>query len=485
MTLEGIVANVLSIQYEKRLLIFDIEGFMRVFDYSALLANSSYQIISYNDIEAFRMRYESEIKSSEGNWAVIVSDDSYVPYDIRKGFYEVQLSLSTCFPKLDESTLKMHIYDLDIIGFAYGKVFEEKLPARETERFISETVLSTTNIERYVEFRRLSLFECISSNRDKSISYSEWIDIARVKALLEVYAASARVAVDFSFVNNAFAQFALGGYSMLSGQSSSAAPAILPKVLDYVAKDKAALIVMDGMSLFDFNVLSRYFDGINYELQCSYSLIPSTTAISRQSLLSGKYPSQLENPFSLSKEERGFYEAAAKHGYSRRQAAYFRGYDIEPSPFIKLLVIIINDIDDIVHGQQQGRLGMYSDITLLAKSGKLQALIRSLHTAGFTVYLTSDHGNTLCYGIGALRNSGVEVETRSKRMLILKKFADVSSEVAENTVEYPGYYLNKSFRYLVCETGVSFESKNNQVMTHGGITIDEVIVPFVKIKAVD
>lgn len=485
MMLKEIVANILSIQYEKRLLIFDTEGFMRTFDYSAMLVDSSYQITSYDDVEEFRLRYENEIKSSEGNLAVIVLDDSYVPYDIRKGFYEVQLSLNTCFPKLDESTLKMHISDLDIIDFAYGEVFEEKLSARETERFISETVLSATNIERYVEFRRLALSESISSRSAESISYSEWIDIAVVKASVEVYAARVGLAVDFSFVNDAFAQFALGDYSMLSGQSRSEAPAILSKVFDYVAKDKAALIVMDGMSLFDFNVLSRYFDGIEYELQCSYSLIPSTTAISRQSLLSGKYPSQLENPFSLSKEERGFYDAAAEHGYSRRQAAYFRGYDVQPSPFTKLMVIIINDIDDIVHGQQQGRLGMYNDITLLAKTGRLQALIRSLHTSGFTVYLTSDHGNTLCHGIGVLRNSGVEVETRSKRMLILKEFADISSEVAANTVEYPGYYLNKSFRYLVCETGVSFESKSNHVMTHGGITMDEVIVPFVKIKAVD
>lgn len=485
MTLEKIVANVLSIQYEKRLLIFDTEGFMSAFDYSAMLADSFYQIVSYDDIEVFRLRYENEIKSSEGNWAVIVLEDSYVPYDIRKGFYEVQLTLKTCFPKLDESTLKMYIPDLDIIGFTYGEVFEEKLSAWETDRFISETVLAASNIERYVEFHRLALYDRIASSRDKSISYSEWIDIAVVKASVEVYAARVGLVVDFSFVNDAFAQFTLGDYSMLSGQSSSAAPTILPKVFDYIAKDKAALIVMDGMSLFDFNVLSGYFDGIDYELQCSYSLIPSTTAISRQSLLSGKYPRQLENAFSLSKEEKSFYDAATEHGYSKQHAAYIRGYDVQWSPFTRLLAVIINDIDDIVHGQQQGRPGMFNDITLLAKTGRLQALIRSLYNAGFTVYLTADHGNTLCRGIGALRNVGVEVETKSKRMVILKDFADISNEVIENTVEYPAYYLDKDFRYLICNTGVSFDSKNKQVMTHGGITIDEVIVPFVKIKAVD
>lgn len=485
MTLVELVADILSIQYEKRLLIFDAECFRKAFDYAAMLADSSYCVVSYDDIEAFRLRFENEIKNSSDSWAVIVSDDSYVPYDIRKGFYEVQLSLTTVFPKLDDSVLRRHIGDLDIIGFTYGEVFSDKLSARDTERFISETVFSSANVKRYLEFRRLALTERISSSGGKPISYSEWIDIARVKASAEVYAARTGLSINLAFVDDAFAIFALGDYSKLSGQTSSAAPIILPKVFDYVAKDKAALIVMDGMSLFDFNILSRYFDGIEYELQCSYALIPSTTAISRQSLLSGKYPRQLENPFSLSKEERGFYDAAAEHGYSKQQAAYVRGYDVQPSPFTKLLAVIINDVDDIVHGQQQGRSGMYNDIALLAKSGRLQSLIRSLHKAGFMVYLTADHGNTLCRGIGALRNAGVEVETKAKRMLVLKDFADISNEVTENTVEYPAYYLDKNYKYLICKTGVSFDSKNSEVMTHGGIAIDEVIVPFIKIKAVD
>ncbi len=484
MTLKTIVADILSIQYEKRLLIFDAEGFASAFDYPPMLADACYRVVSYDDVEAIRLLYENELSSSDGNWAIIVRDDSYVPYDIRQACYEVQLSLHTVFPKLDASTLKKHVADLDLIGLAYGDVYGDKLSAGETERFISETAFSAANITRYVESRRLVLAEWISRS-GKSLNYSEWIVIAQAKASLEVYAARIGMTVDWSFAEDAFAEFVMGDYSTLSGQTSSAAPAILAKAFDYIAKGKVALIVMDGMSLFDFTILSHYFDGIEYELQCSYALIPSTTAISRHSLLGGKYPRQLENPFSLSKEEKEFYDAAAEHGYTKQQTAYVRGYDIQPSPFTKLLTVILNDIDDIVHGQQQGRQGMFNDITLLAKTGRLQALIRSLHNAGFTVYLTADHGNTLCRGIGTRRNMGVEVETKAKRMLILKDFADIGNEISENTIEYPGYYLDKNYKYLICKPGVSFDNKNSEVMTHGGITLDEVIVPFIKIKAVD
>lgn len=123
-------------------------------------------------------------------------------------------------------------------------------------------------------------------------------------------------------------------------------------------------------------------------------------------------------------------------------------------------------------------------MNLLAKSGKIQSLIRQLSESNFSVYLTSDHGNTLCKGIGAFRNSGVEVETKAKRMMIFKDFASLGEEVLINTYDYPGYYMDKNYKYRVCKNGISFDVKNSQVMTHGGMSIDEVIVPFVKIKAV-
>lgn len=484
MSLIELVADILSIPYEKRLLIDDSDRFLRMFDYRKTLTDSSYRIVDYEDIEAFRLQFESEIKHSDDRWAVILSEDIYVPYDIRQKFFEVRLSLNAIFPRLDESTLRMYIADLDIIGFTYRELYTDKLSKEDTERFVTDTVFAPVNVKKYLEFRRLVLAERIFLN-DKPINHVEWAEIAWAKAFLEGYAARVGIPYELSFVDDAFAAFVQSDYALLSGVANRAAPAILPKVLDYVAHDKAALIVMDGMSLFDFNILSRYFEGIEYEFRCTYALIPSTTAISRQSLLSGKYPRELADPFSLSKEEHGFYAAAAERGYTKQQAAYVRGYDVQPGPFTKLLAIIINDIDDIVHGQQQGRQGMYHDVTLLAKSGRLQALIRSLHHEGFTVYLTSDHGNTLCRGVGAIRSAGVEIETRSKRMLVLKDFAEISDTIFEHTVEYPGYYLDKNYKYLICKTGLTFDRKNNEIMTHGGITTSEVIVPFVKIKAVN
>jgi len=193
----------------------------------------------------------------------------------------------------------------------------------------------------------------------------------------------------------------------------------------------------------------------------------------------------LERPFDLSREEKEFIQKAKSIGYLENQILYTRGYTPNIGPKVKCLSIIINDIDDLVHGQTQGRMGMYNNINLLAKSGKLQNLIKRLSVEGFSIYLTSDHGNTQCTGLGMAKGIGIEVETRSKRMLILKDFAKSDELIAShNLIEYPGYYLKKQYKYYICDNGTSFDTKDSMVMTHGGISIDEVIVPFIYIKAV-
>jgi hypothetical protein len=368
-----------------------------------------------------------------------------------------------------------------LISFAYGELYSSCDTREKTEKFISDTVFSKGNIKNYCE---LMIKNLLPSGDKSGITANGWIEIARKKALIDYYAAKANISIDTSFVDAEFEKFIFDGYQKLSGETKKEAPAILPKVIDFIAHGKTALIVVDGMSLFDFEIISRYLEGIDYEYHCTYALIPTTTAISRQGLLSGKYPRELENPFTLSQEEKGFMEAAKNRGYTKQQSLYAKGYNPPISHFTRFAAIIINDIDDLVHGQKQGRVGMYNDVSLLAKSGKLQTLIQDLYSQGFNIYITSDHGNTPCIGAGAIRNAGVEVETRSKRMFVLKDFAEEKDSFGDKVVTYPGYYLDKDYKYYVCESGVSFDNKNEEVMTHGGISIDEVIVPFIKVKAV-
>lgn len=118
------------------------------------------------------------------------------------------------------------------------------------------------------------------------------------------------------------------------------------------------IVVMDGMSEFDWRIISQSFKGMKYEQSAVFAMVPTSTSVSRQCLLSNKYPSQLMEPWKQSKEKTEF-------------------------------------------------------------------------------------------------------------------------------VEFPKYYLSKEYDYLICDIGESLDAKGEDVMTHGGLSIDEVVVPFITIKAVE
>ena len=474
--------KLLSLEKEIKIIVFTEPSICEATGLRNLLSSNGYTVCEYNDVESFRVTFEERIKPNIEKTTVIVSTEIYVPYDIRRVFHEVYLSARTLFPNLNADTVMSHVNDWDIISFALAQSYSDFTQAKETERFIQDIVFSIGVIEQYCR----SSTDKLLSACDEAINYQDWINIANRKASVEYYAAMKNVDVDLSFADEAFQRFISDGYARLSSEVNSHSPPIVTKVLSVILADKnekSALIVMDGMSLFDFKAISRHFRGIQYEHGCSYALIPTTTPISRQSLLSCKYPRELSKPFSLADEEKEFRATVVSFGFSPTQVDFLRGYDNEISPLSKLIAIVINDVDGIVHGQRQGRAGMFNDMDLLGRSGKLQSLIKRLAALGFAVYITADHGNTLCTGVGGFR-SGVEVESRSMRMAILKDFAEANTLLAENATEYQGFYLDKEYRYYICKNGVSFDNKGEVVMTHGGMSIDEVVIPFIRIRSV-
>ena len=57
------------------------------------------------------------------------------------------------------------------------------------------------------------------------------------------------------------------------------------------------------------------------------------------------------NPWSQSKEKQEFTECARSLGFTDRQISYQRGYDSDFDFMVRCGAVIINDIDDMVHGQ--------------------------------------------------------------------------------------------------------------------------------------
>ncbi|MDD2284387.1 MAG: PglZ domain-containing protein [Paludibacter sp.] len=479
-------------------------------NYSADFLAHGFEVIKYKDDLSFRIEYEEKLNNDGDKIAAVAHTDSYIPYDIRCRLHNFTISLSSLFPMLNIDVLRgKSALDLDLLCLSYQSNTENLWTRNQTEHFFRTKVYTKANVKKYLTQTLCKLKSLMKSTSsyggwlliakenpeyedsiaitEEKINYKDWFAIAEEKAKIDVLAVKYDIEIDTSEINRRFQDYALAQFGQLSQIIDRGTPVLISRAMEYIHENssKFVIIVMDGMSEFDWNIISKSFSDIPYEQTAAFAMIPTTTSVSRQCLLSNKYPSQLLEPWKQSKEKAGFIACAKELGYTEEQIGYARGYDAEFNSFVRCGVIIINDVDDLIHAQQQGRLGMFNDITVLANQSKLADATKRFLAAGYDVYITSDHGNTPCTGLGKLMGTGVEVETKSRRMLVLKDFADKETLLEKyGLIEYPKYYLTKDYDYLICDIGDSFDAKGEDVMTHGGITLDEVVVPFIKIKAV-
>ncbi len=475
-----------SAEYEKLVLLIDEDGLEEKTGYSAYFVTHGFRIVKYENDLVYRSKIEGLVREGEEKFLMIARPGVYIPYDVQKTFRTPKLSISKLFPKLNALALKDAAdLDYDLLTLAYQKNFSDLSAYKATVSFIRDSVLGKDNVRRYMD----DLCRELTEDVDKASSYRDWFAVAEKKASIHVLAEQYGIQVDIEDVCRPFVDYILKNFGKLSSEMAGDTPVLVSRAMDYMHdhSKKFVIIVMDGMSEFDWKILSRSFGDIKYDVSHAMAMIPTVTSVSRQCLLSNKFPRELENPWSQSKEKKEFTECAKRMGYVDVQIGYDRGYEADFGAAVSCAAIIINDVDDMVHGQLQGRTGMYNDISLLMWQGKLIGTVRRMLQRGFDVYISADHGNVPCTGMGKLMKSGVETETKSHRMVVLKDFADKSAilEKYAGIIEYPGYYLDKDFTYLICGIGGSFDVKGEEVMNHGGITIDEVIVPFIKIKAVD
>lgn len=470
--------------YANLIWINDADRLNRIAAYSSAFAEHGFEVIEYQDDLRFRTGYEHKVKSGNEKLAVMSFGRAYIPYDILTRFTAYTVSLRAIFPKLNSDVLSHKSkMDLDLLTMVIAKNLDNLTTPGQTEKFFETVVYGKDNLLHYFRTKLKHILQKAKSNP----SYRDWYRIAEEKAQIDRYSVQYGLNIDTSEINKMFQNYVLQSFGTLSSKIDRDTPVLVSRAMEYMhgQSEKFAIIVMDGMSEFDWSIISQSFAGVRYEQEAAFAMIPSTTSISRQCLLSNKFPSQLIAPWAQSKEKAEFTECAKSLGYADSQIGYSRGYDTDFSNAVRCGAVIINDVDDMVHAQPQGRLGMYNDISVLSDEGKLRKLTDRLLAKGFDVYITADHGNTLCNGIGRFVGAGVDVETKSHRMVVLRNFAD-KAKMADKfgLIEYPKNYLPKEYDYLICNTDTSLDNSGDQVMTHGGMTIDEVVVPFIKIKAV-
>ena len=275
-------------------------------------------------------------------------------------------------------------------------------------------------------------------------------------------------------------------------------PRYLARLLEDDPRARVALVLLDGLSLDQWLVLRDVLQSGGKEWRVHddavFAWVPTITPVSRQAAFSGKPPVYFRESINTTAKEEALWRAFW-HGedLSSRQVGYLKGLgdtsdlgrvgDLLSHPKLRAIGLVINKVDDIMHGMELGAAGMHNQVRQWAESGFLSELLMQLHANGFQVFLTSDHGNIEAQGIGQPRE-GVTADVRGARVRIYNDEglrARVQREFPD-ALSWPSIGLPDDYLPLLAPARAAFTQKGKTIVGHGGLSVEELIVPFIHIS---
>ncbi len=263
-------------------------------------------------------------------------------------------------------------------------------------------------------------------------------------------------------------------------------------------ESKIALLVFDGLAVDQWilirECLAKQSQKLGFDEGACFAWLPTLTSVSRQALFSGLKPREFGDTIETTAQEpTQWLRFWQDHGLRNNEVLYRKGIkradqldDLDAalaSSSIKLAGIVVDTVDEIVHGAVLGKRGIANQIASWCESGFVARLFQLLLDKGFHVYLTADHGNVEATGQGR-PNQGVAPELRGERVRTYR----TETLAAESAASNPSTYrldiagLPANFMPLFASGRAAFVQQGDQVVAHGGISVEELLVPFVKVS---
>ena len=283
------------------------------------------------------------------------------------------------------------------------------------------------------------------------------------------------------------------------------------------------LIVIDNFRYDQWKYLQpaieKYLHTVEDDLY--YSILPTTTQFARNAMFGGLMPSEIERKYPqywVNEDQEGFknqYENELldenlrrngfniKHSYSKVINAQFGHRLVEGMPNMmqnKLNVIIYNFVDMLSHASTDSNIvrelaideKAYRSVTLSwFEHSPLMEALRFLSSRDVNVIITTDHGSVrIDRPVRVKGDVSVSVNLRYKQGRLLDYNPKEVFEVKEPAkIFLPRRHITSP--YIFCHENDFFAYPNNynqyvqyymNTFQHGGISMEEILIPFVILK---
>ena len=259
---------------------------------------------------------------------------------------------------------------------------------------------------------------------------------------------------------------------------------------------KIALIVVDGLALDQWLVVREALASkqpmLRFREQVVFAWIPSLTSVSRQATFAGKAPIFFPNSIQTTDKEPALWtQFWADQGLTPNEVVYLKGLgdggmetvsEALSHPKARVAGLVVDKVDKIMHGMEMGTAGMHNQVCQWAKQPYLSTLLDLLLDRGFRVYLTSDHGNLEAEGCGR-PSEGAVADLRGERVRIYPDAA-LRGKVKERfpaALEWGTVGLPEDYLALLAPARQAFVQEKRRTVSHGGVSVEELIVPLIQI----
>ncbi|MCG3138796.1 MAG: hypothetical protein HJJLKODD_02665 [Phycisphaerae bacterium] len=274
-------------------------------------------------------------------------------------------------------------------------------------------------------------------------------------------------------------------------------PRFLARQMGEDRNSKIALIVVDGLALDQWLVvreaLASKQPGLKFREQAVFAWIPSLTPVSRQAAFAGKAPIFFPSSIQTTDKEPALWaQFWADHGLTPNEVVYIKGLgdgsletvsEALSHPKARVAGLVVDKVDKIMHGMEMGTAGMHNQVRQWAKQPFMNTLLDLLLDRGFRVYLTSDHGNVEAEGCGRPAEGAV-ADLRGERVRIYPD-AVLRGKVKERfpaALEWGTVGLPEDYLALLAPARQAFVQEKQRTVSHGGVSVEELIVPLIQIE---
>jgi hypothetical protein len=309
-------------------------------------------------------------------------------------------------------------------------------------------------------------------------------------------------------IESTFGEWLTAHYAALSSLAPWPRPVMVHHVPKFLAhgmtgspSPRRALVVVDGLSLDQWAAVRQ--EGLQQhrpiEDGALFAWVPTLTSVSRQSIFAADPPFFFAPSIETTrKEEQHWLRFWEDQGLRKTEVAYLCQKDHEPDDSLvervrehaenarcRVLAVVVGTIDSMLHGIVNGSDGLHAATRHWAQRGALGRMVDMLLAAGFDVSLTADHGNIEARGIGK-PNVGATAEERGERVHVFRDALTRSkTETAfAGSISWPPIGLPENYLPLIAPARKAFITDGKPTVAHGGVCLEEVLVPFVQFARV-